>query len=235
MNRTMFWSLFSLFIVFYLKVVFCGKSSLLSIDNMENDLNAAINRNDGVDSLLDTGKVLKRDKRYLLWIGGGISKIVLGFLAPVETRDRVNWRTLNLAYNFQAQYVAIPNATFLWNRFTRDLRTQKKLYDQKGVYTRDLTRDLIYGALTLFLDSKGKPGRQCLLKSICDAAEHPIVRRGVFEEIIHLILTPSMDEVINDDYKNARMAGEQGADCARLYGCPFGDGFLDKFSYLTHE
>ncbi|XP_031636409.1 uncharacterized protein LOC116349213 isoform X2 [Contarinia nasturtii] len=208
MNRTMFWSLFSLFIVFYLKVVFCGKSSLLSIDNMENDLNAAINRNDGVDSLLDTGKVLKRDKRYLLWIGGGISK---------------------------AQYVAIPNATFLWNRFTRDLRTQKKLYDQKGVYTRDLTRDLIYGALTLFLDSKGKPGRQCLLKSICDAAEHPIVRRGVFEEIIHLILTPSMDEVINDDYKNARMAGEQGADCARLYGCPFGDGFLDKFSYLTHE
>lgn len=113
----------------------------------------------------------------------------MGFLAPVETRDRVNWRTLNLAYNYQAQYIPIPNATYLWNRFTRDLRMQKKLYDQNGAYAKDLTRDLIYGALTLYLDSKGKPGRQCLLKSICDAAEHPIVRGGVFEEVVHLILT----------------------------------------------
>lgn len=83
----------------------------------------------------------------------------------------------------------IPNATYLWNRFSRDLRTHKKLYDEQGVYTKDLTRELIYGAMELFWDTKGKPGRECLLKSICDAAEHPIQRGGVFEEIIHLILT----------------------------------------------
>lgn len=113
----------------------------------------------------------------------------MGFLAPVETRDNVNWRTLNLAYNYQAQYVPIPNATYLWDRFARDLRTQKRLYDHHGIYTKDLTRDLIYGVMELFWDSKGKPGRECLLKSICDAAEHPIHRGGVFEEIVHLILT----------------------------------------------
>lgn len=96
---------------------------------------------------------------------------------------------MNLAYNYQAQYVPIPNTTFLWNRFARDLRTQKQLYDRQGVYLKDLTRELIYGAMELFLDSKGKPGRQCLLKSICDAAAHPIVRGGVFEEIVHLVLT----------------------------------------------
>jgi len=113
----------------------------------------------------------------------------LGFLAPVETRDNVNWRTLNLAYNYQAQYVPIPNATYLWDRWARDLRTQKKLYDLEGAHSKDLTRELIYGAMELFWDSKGKPGRECLLKSICDVAGHPIHRGGVFEEIVHLILT----------------------------------------------
>lgn len=101
----------------------------------------------------------------------------------------MNWRTLNLAYNYQAQYVPIPNTTFLWTKFARDLRSEKRMYDEQGVYFRDITRELVYGAMELFVDIKGKPGRQCLLKSICDAAEHPIVRGGVFEEIVHLILT----------------------------------------------
>lgn len=116
-------------------------------------------------------------------------QIVLGFLAPVETRDRVNWRTLNLAYNYQAQYIPIPNTTFLWTRFARDLRSQRKLYDQNGIYSKDLTRELVYGAMELFMEVKGKPGRECLLKSICDAAEHPIVHGSVFDEIVHLILS----------------------------------------------
>lgn len=114
---------------------------------------------------------------------------MLGFLAPVETRDQVNWRTLNLAYNFQSQYIPIPNTTSLWQFFARDLRQQRKLYDEQGVHFKDLTRQLVYGAMELFHDTRGKPGRQCLLKSICDAAEHPIVRGGVFEEILHLVLT----------------------------------------------
>lgn len=94
-----------------------------------------------------------------------------------------------MAYNYQAQYIPIPNATFLWNKFARDLRNQRKMNDEQGVHFRDFTRNLIYGAMELFLDTKGKPGRQCLLKSICDVAEHPIVRHGVFEEVVHLILT----------------------------------------------
>lgn len=104
-------------------------------------------------------------------------------------RDRDNWRMLTSSIRYYFPYVPIPNTTFLWDRFEEDLRTQKKLYDEQGVYFRDLTRDLIYGAMELFLDTKGKSGRQCLLKSICDVAEHPIVRGGIFEEIVHLVLT----------------------------------------------
>lgn len=113
----------------------------------------------------------------------------MGFLTPVETRDPVNWRTLNLAYNYQAQYIPIPNTTYLWQFFARDLRHQRQMYDENGIYFKDVTRQLIYGAMEIFYESRGKPGRQCLLKSICDAAEHPVVRDGIFEEIVHLILT----------------------------------------------
>lgn len=113
----------------------------------------------------------------------------MGFLTPVETRDPVNWRTLNLAYNYQSQYVPIPNTTYLWQFFARDLQRQRQMYDENGVYFKDLTRQLIYGAMEIFYDSRGKPGRNCLLKSICDVAEHPIARDGIFEEIVHLVLT----------------------------------------------
>lgn len=79
--------------------------------------------------------------------------------------------------------------TFLWDRFARNLRDQRRQFNSNGIHAKDLTRELFYGAIELFLDNKGKPGRQCLLKSICDAAEHSIVHGGIFEEIIHLILT----------------------------------------------
>lgn len=114
----------------------------------------------------------------------------MGFLAPVETRDHVNWRTLNLAYNFQAQYIPIPTVAFLWDRFSRNLRNQRRQFHSNEIHeSKDLTREMVYGAIELYLDNNGKHGRQCLLKSICDAAEHPIAPNGILEEIIHLILT----------------------------------------------
>lgn len=116
-------------------------------------------------------------------------QIVLGFLAPVETRDKVNWRTLNLAYNFQSQYIPVPDLKKVWNVFARQLRVRRMLYEKTGEYEKDMTRHLIYGAAEIYLNNQGKPGRECLLKSICDAAEHPIHQGGIFEQVIHLILT----------------------------------------------
>lgn len=190
--------------------VFCGRNVL----QYEIDDNFDVQKNDETKFQSHDEKLLHRDKRYLIFVNGGVAKvgfqakqpintltslptfiihfgfqIVLGFLTPVETRDRVNWRTLNLGYNFQAQYIPIPNATYLWHSFGRDLRHQRRMYDESGIHFQDMTRQLIYNAMEMFYDSRGKPGKQCLLKSICDAAEHPVVREGIFDEIIHLILT----------------------------------------------
>lgn len=114
---------------------------------------------------------------------------MLGFLAPVETRDHVNWRTLNLAYNFQSQHIPLPDLKKFWDPFARDLRAKRMLYDTKGEHEKDVTRDLIYGAIEIYLNNQGKSGRQCLLKSICDAAEHLIYQGNIFDELIHLVLT----------------------------------------------
>lgn len=108
---------------------------------------------------------------------------------PVETRDRVNWRTLNMAYNFQFQYVPLPSTQFIWGKFTTDMRRRRRRFDEDGTYEMDASRLLIYRTIEIFLNSRGKNGRICLLKAICEVAEHPIEPIGIFDEILRLILT----------------------------------------------
>lgn len=75
MNQSIFWCLFTILSLFTWNVVFCGKSVLFPLNEKENHVNEYMNANNDNDFLLDTGKILKRDKRYLLWINGGISKV----------------------------------------------------------------------------------------------------------------------------------------------------------------
>lgn len=108
---------------------------------------------------------------------------------PVETKDRVNWRTLNLGYNFQAQYIPLPTVSFLWTRFDRSLEQRKQQFEQDGSYVNDGTRNYVYKAYEMLMDRRGLNGKQCLLRSICEAAQAPIEHVGVFDEILHLFLT----------------------------------------------
>lgn len=71
MNQTAFWCVFVLFL-FY-NAAFGGRS-IVSHDDV-NQLNQFEKTNGDGEFLLDTGKILKRDKRYLLWTNGGISKV----------------------------------------------------------------------------------------------------------------------------------------------------------------
>lgn len=73
MNKTVFWSVIILFLMY--NAAFCGKSifqhgNKLELNPMDNHIN------EESDFLLDTGKILKRDKRYLMWTNGGISKVI---------------------------------------------------------------------------------------------------------------------------------------------------------------
>lgn len=72
MNQTQYWYIFVEFSVF--NAVFCAKSILIP-DN-ENKIEYIRNAKDDDVFQLDSEHVLKRDKRYLLFTNGGISKVI---------------------------------------------------------------------------------------------------------------------------------------------------------------
>lgn len=76
MKWTYFGCLFLFCLFFALNVVFCGKSALFSLNQANNRINEGFGVDDDHDSLLDVDKILKRNKRYLLFTGGGISKVI---------------------------------------------------------------------------------------------------------------------------------------------------------------
>lgn len=180
-------------------------------------------------------KILHRDKRYLLWAGGGVSKSVLGLLAPVETRDHVNWRTLNMGYNFQAQYVPVPSIIYPWTRFEREMHDARRLHDDRpdaAPPANDGTRQFVYTVYETIVGRRGGHGRQCLQRAICEAAQTPIERVGVFDEMLQLFLTPRAHEV-SEVYTEAMQAGARGVDCLSLYAqCPMGWSILDGISFF---
>nr|KAF7412779.1 hypothetical protein H0235_012630 [Vespula pensylvanica] len=71
-------------------------------------------------------------------------------------------------------------------------------------------------------------GRECLLRSICELAEVPLLRReqDIVEEAIHLILTPTEDlatsvnsthRSVEESYREAERLGKSGVDCTLTY------------------
>lgn len=108
---------------------------------------------------------------------------------PVVTGDRKNWRSLNLGYNLQAQYTPLPSVIYPWSRFGRSLIDQKENFLKNGTYTPDKTRLFMYNLIELIMNRRGIDGKDCLLKSICEAAHSPIQKFSVFDEILHLLLT----------------------------------------------
>lgn len=73
-------------------------------------------------------------------------------LIPIDTSDKVNWRTMNMGYNFQAQYIPLPSIIYPWKRFERAMINQKQNYNTAGTYKEDGTRQFVYNAYELIMD-----------------------------------------------------------------------------------
>lgn len=110
----------------------------------------------------------------------------------------------------------------------------------------------MYNLIETIMNRRGIDGKECLLKSICEAAHSPIEKFSVFDEILHLLLTyveelikfgrywsssfsvyrPNSNEV-DSDYVHAMEAGKYGVDCSDIYRkCLPGHGILDSISFL---
>nr|XP_019527282.2 uncharacterized protein LOC109399302 [Aedes albopictus] len=164
-----------------------------------------------------------REKRFLTYVvNGGVAKIVLGGVFPVYFHHKLK-RSLNAAVNLQANY-RIP-ADIIWP-VPEDVFRQRMNND----FT-DNSRPQLYRTLERMIDTWGRNGRTCLLRTICEAAETPLSHNGLFGEILDVIFTPSETDAIDEEYLMARQYGSHGVSCSGVFkDCPYGHGLLDTIS-----
>ncbi|KAL5290484.1 hypothetical protein ACFFRR_010071 [Megaselia abdita] len=169
----------------------------------------------------------RRQKRHLIFANGGINKLVGGFSYPVNLGDKKEWRQLNCAWNFQAQYSPPTTPLYWWDKWDgRNLMQARRLYDEFGTYVEDQSSRFVYLAIETLLDRRGSNGKECLMKAFCENAQSYDEYNTVVSVMIKRIFKPG--DTDDPLYVNAYKIGELGMDCERQFPkCPYGDGVFD--------
>ncbi|XP_066585092.1 uncharacterized protein [Prorops nasuta] len=150
----------------------------------------------------------------LLFSESSVIQFTLGVSVPILTRKS---GSVVFSSGFQMNY-ALP-----WN----ETQLEPIVISSRNI--RDLNLKDTYTAIEDTFNKNGwRDGRECLLRTICELAEVPLERNShdVFEEIIHLILTPSEDlpaspnsthQTVDRFYHEAEEVGKSGGDCVTTY------------------
>ncbi|XP_062559797.1 uncharacterized protein LOC134224458 [Armigeres subalbatus] len=167
-----------------------------------------------------------RQKRFLSFpVNGGLLKVIFGMALPVAFNHKTK-RSLNAAMNLQGNYRILQN--IIWP-VPEDIFTNRLNSDFK-----DSSRLQLYRVLEHILDTQGKNGRNCIMRTICDLADTPLTHNGMVGELIDLIFTPSETDDVEEEYRTARKYGMNGVNCSAVYKeCPYGHGLLDAFSTIV--
>ncbi|XP_029158776.1 uncharacterized protein LOC114931032 [Nylanderia fulva] len=152
---------------------------------------------------------------------GGTIKLIVGYAVPVQ----ISGRTLVYGQNFQFQYTMPPNATFFTKFFENSSRRRRENVNWDERMT-------IYRLLEEGFDRRGIDGRECMKKSICEAAIAPLEDEGLVGELLHLLFTPQgNNSSLNSEYLEALEFGRKNYDCSLIYkSCLYGQGILDQIS-----
>ncbi|XP_065157002.1 uncharacterized protein [Atheta coriaria] len=177
-----------------------------------------------------------RTKRHLIYpVGGGTFKLIVGLGIPTKLGIR---QSMALGMNFQFQYALPADIAQLEKPFPPIIAKSRERRHEDSAKVSD--RSLFYMGLAAAMSSNGTDGTSCVLRSICDNAMHSLKHssNGLFGELMHIALTPSIDTNGNEDndvYVDAQRAGEFGVDCVSVYpGCPAGANLLDTLSVLDN-
>ncbi|KAK7870129.1 hypothetical protein R5R35_011103 [Gryllus longicercus] len=165
---------------------------------------------------------LVRHTRTLVYRDNGVYKFIIGMGIPVPLPNK----TLAFGFNFQFQYNVVTNAS----QWAYPLVVQARSARHH--------RAAFYETVEMALDRRGLPGRACVQRSICEAAETPLLHEGLLGELLHMMLTPSLGHAPREllvEYRAAEAAGAAGEDCAQRFAdCPPGAGLLDHITCLQN-
>lgn len=146
-----------------------------------------------------------RHKRYLHFPYGSTLRVALSS----------KWSTL---FDWSSS-PAFWTESFNWG-LTYDLPNGTQLLGPAGFSARRDRRDL-YRRLETAIDSTGLVGRDCILRSICEAPKFLAPGDNVFAEILRVFLRYPADGGRTGPYDSAQHAATKGLDCERLFrDCP---------------
>ncbi|CAK1542052.1 unnamed protein product [Leptosia nina] len=174
----------------------------------------------------------------LIYPYGGTYKLVMGFSCPVPNKDMV---PMSFVVSFQYQFVQFQNISEL-SKYYIIKEVSREERDANLVGRRD-ERQAFYTSVVDLMESKGYNGEDCVLRSLCEAAQHPLDEDGLVGELLHILLTPDYGrtEFVEDPewketmatYLDATTAGRQMFNCGFIYNkCPEGEGILELISTL---
>ncbi|XP_008553250.2 uncharacterized protein LOC103575299 [Microplitis demolitor] len=155
-------------------------------------------------------KELLRQKRYLVYPNplGSETKVqvLFGLGLPMESEVSVILGYVlkcnyNLPYNsssFTEPYVRYQRDTDR-NGNKNENKSNRKSFRIKS--EESLSRWDLYRILESALETLGSPGKVCLLRAVCEAAELPFdPSHGLLGELLHALLTPSSTSEYSDLY-----------------------------------
>ncbi|KAL6428969.1 hypothetical protein ACFW04_008054 [Cataglyphis niger] len=156
----------------------------------------------------DIAEILHRPIRSLTFPKNSNMGIFVALAVPLE--NPLN--SISLSYFFEANYVLPPNITYFepWTELKRRKRT--------------IDRATIYRVLESKFESSGNPGRECLLRAICETSEYPLRHNGIIGDIMHVLFTPSASrhEGLPRDIVEAELVGRNGSCSKYQPQCPLG-------------
>ncbi|XP_067619955.1 uncharacterized protein [Eurosta solidaginis] len=192
--------------------------------------------NSGVNSHFIPGNSIKgRNKRVIIFSGGGVVKFVVGVSFPIDLGDKQ--RSLSHFYNLQGQFPPPMRPTYWWNYFNSSSFAARRQQRKQNNYTReklhhrlkhDVSRELIYTAIEQIYERNGLSGESCLLQAICEVSQLPFHVPRIWENhlghlwhaILNAVLIPTLQNV-DIKYLHAGQAGRFGADCRQAFReCP---------------
>ncbi|KNC21779.1 hypothetical protein FF38_03981 [Lucilia cuprina] len=145
----------------------------------------------------------KRIKRFLIFQGGGVVKLVFGTSYPIIMADKT--RSLGYFYNFQMQYPPPTIPVYWWsfyNTTTFAARRNARKRSTKMLLSYDKSRSLIYDFIETILQRFGDFSGECLLKIICEVARAPLSEDmyASKEGSMQIHITPNYETGVLDDY-----------------------------------
>ncbi|XP_017758849.1 PREDICTED: uncharacterized protein LOC108549823 [Eufriesea mexicana] len=162
-------------------------------------------------------KILSR-RRRLAFPKGSTFVMTMSLVQPIQVKLPSNW---NLVFEFDV----------IWPILQENLR--KKLPMKRRWMVKRRHRRELYATLETALDSRNLPGRQCVLRTICEARTM-LSPPGVsfVEDAIRLVLS-NVEDVVDVDSYDVAYRTEMPCDVA--YQCPVSFLKLLLFNLYTHD